>query len=184
MFICSWMINLGSINSRTNIIAFKWALVVGSLAFIIHSLPCLTERCSVCLRVNRILIEINLVWLHYQSAHWILADLESTEYFIRVVPLVTWGMIPPGGRLCLGGACSTCWGTWVGPVSAHWGVQSWGMSALVHTRGTWCTGLQALASHLGMGFKPGKYLLVAESLDCSKSWVNKGHQGAGKKMIT
>lgn len=127
LFIYRWIINLASINSRTNFIAFKWTLVVGSLAFIIHSpFPCLTERCSVCLRVKCILIEINPVWLHYKSGHWIAADMKSTEYFIRVVPLVAWQMIPPGDCLCLGGVCGTHWGTWVGACVSHWGVQIWG----------------------------------------------------------
>lgn len=70
--------------------------MVESLAFIIHSpFPCPAERCSVCLRVNCILIEIKLVWLYYKSDHCTPDDTKSTEYFIGLVPLVAWEVIPP-----------------------------------------------------------------------------------------
>lgn len=129
----SWMINLGSINSRANMVAFKWTLVVGSLAFIIHSLPCLTERCTVCLRVNSFSIERNLVWLHYKNGHWILADMKSTNI------VSGWSHWWPGWRFHLLAACAleesaAHFGVhgWV-PVSTHWGVQSWGLCFNAYT---------------------------------------------------
>lgn len=77
--------------------------------------------------------------------------MKSTEYFMRVAPLVARVMIPSGGCLCLGGG-------WQHPLG-HTGVcvytprpyKTGGKSVLIDAHVTWCSGLQAITVLLGKG---------------------------------